>query len=249
MKYLVFLLALSLLLPVTSYAEYSTTSDTQYWEQKKIEQQKKSSETRQYYYDKYKSKWYDVSLLTPDLLDGTKTDESKFWETLKIVQNNHEVPSRREYVAKLQSRWYDISGFTEEIIFDSGKFWELVKKIESSTPKKTESTPVKTEYKEEIKKEYTQKTDAPKKDSTTQLPASFEKTKKLFIERIEKIPEDKKSIQLERLEKNIENQLKNARNKGNKILTLKLETLLQIVQDKRNSLEDDDDAIINNLFL
>ena len=46
---------------------------------------------RKEYYEKYKAKGYDLSLLTSDIMDGTKTDENKFWEALKQVQNINEI--------------------------------------------------------------------------------------------------------------------------------------------------------------
>jgi hypothetical protein len=81
------------------------------------------------YYDKYLAKGYDVSSIKP-YLDGATTSESEFWEALKKMQNNHEVPDRRAYVVKLAKYGYDVSGFTETVIWDSGKFWEMVKMVE-----------------------------------------------------------------------------------------------------------------------
>jgi hypothetical protein len=74
-----------------SDSSYTSSTDGAYWEAKKVETQNKSTQMRKEYYEKYKAKGYDLSLLTSDIMDGTKTDENKFWEALKQVQNINEI--------------------------------------------------------------------------------------------------------------------------------------------------------------
>jgi hypothetical protein len=94
-KLLLSIIVLSIASAVMSitHAESSTsyTSDTAYWEAKKADAQIKSTQMRKEYYEKYKSKGYDLSLLTTEIMDGTKTDENKFWEALRQVQNLNEM--------------------------------------------------------------------------------------------------------------------------------------------------------------
>lgn len=148
---------------------YETSKDTM------VSKQQASSTMRMEYYNKYLAKGYDVSSIK-EYLDGTTTTESEFWEALKKMQNNHEVPDRRSYVAKLEKYGYDVSAFTESVIWDSGKFWEMVKMVESGKkpvpevkkeeykkpePMKNEDykkvEPVKQEYKEEVMKKVEEK--------------------------------------------------------------------------------------------
>lgn len=210
-------------------------------------------------YEKYKTKGYDMSLMTDALLDATLTSESQFWEMMRKIQNIQEVQSRKEYLVKLASKGIDTSVFTDEILSDSVKFWAKVKLLEQEnqqryTEKKKEQEMQKnTQNNEEYKKAVEERKKAEEKKYSTEekknvtLPTSFERVKKLFIERIEKIPADKKEASLQRLQKNIEKQLESARKNSNTMLTMKLEVLLQIVKTKINT-EVDDETLVNSLF-
>lgn len=78
-----------------SDSSYSSSSDSTNWEAKKVETQNKSTQMRKEYYEKYKTKWYDVSLLTADVLDGSKTDESTFWKCSKKYKTSKKYQNER----------------------------------------------------------------------------------------------------------------------------------------------------------
>ena len=245
---------LSVVQAMSDSASYSS-SDASYWEQKKIEQQNKSTQMRKEYYEKYKAKWYDVSLITADLLDGSKTDESKFWEVLKKVQNLKEIPERKAYIEKLVSYGADASIFTEEIIQNSGKFWELVKSIEPELKAKQneqmyleQKKKEESKYKEELKKKE-QELKYKEEKKTIETPknnAIGDRIVKLFITRLEKVPADKLPATLNTLEVNIQKQLEIAKTKNSKVLITRLTTMLNIVQEKKSS--QDDESLIDTLF-
>ncbi len=232
-----------------SDSSYSSSTDSAYWESKKVESQNKSTQMRKEYYEKYKAKWYDMSLLTADLLDGTKTEESKFWDVLKKLQNQNEMQWRKDYVAKLNSKGIDISGFTEVVMYDSGKFWELANRLYSEYEKWVKQANT---YKEEKKyaeeKKYLEnkKTEDKKQDTKTSNP-NIEKAKKLFIQSLDKIPSDKQAVIYPRLEKNILRQMELAKKRNSKLLIQKLEAMLVTLRERMNN-EEDDNSIINSLF-
>lgn len=70
--------------------------------------------------------------------------------------------------------------------------------------------------------------------------ALSEKSKKLFLDRLDKIPEEKKAAELTRIKKQIEKQLAGAKglSNGNNLIARKLEAMLQIVQDEIDSPND-----------
>lgn len=224
------------------------------------EKQQASSNMRMQYYDKYLAKGYDVSSLKP-YLDGTTTTESEFWEALKVVQNNKEVPERKMYVEKLKSKGYDVSGFTEEIIMDSGKFWNMYKMVESGEkpmmePKKEmpknmepkKEMPMNVEPKNEMKKpEMTQKMEDKKSQSTPKISqAQAEKLKAAMKARIAKLPADTRDATLVKLEASITKSLDAARARNAKILIARYEVLLSVVQEEMNNV--DDEALVDALF-
>lgn len=105
-----FIIALLVLVGITQFtptqisAIESGSNDAAYYEAKKLEAQSASTKMRLEYYQKYKAKGYDMSLMTSDFLDASKTSESSFWEMLKKIQNTHEMVGRKEYVEKLRSK-------------------------------------------------------------------------------------------------------------------------------------------------
>lgn len=248
---MILLVAMTLIVhaPMTSaITDSASTSDSQYYEEKKLLEQKRSTEMRLEYYNKYKAKGYDVSLLTP-YLDASKTTETDFWNILKKVQNNHEVPGRREYVAKLQSKWYDISRFTEAIIWDSGKFWEMVKFIEyNTTPTAvaTKKEEMKTKI-EEKKTEVTKKVEEKKDEVKTKVSQSQnDRLKALMKARIAKLPADTRDATLMRLESTLTKAIASAQAKNAKMLAARYEALLSVVREEMNSV--DDETLISSLF-
>jgi hypothetical protein len=267
MKRVIFLLiASTLVLSYTAvFAETTSSSDAAYWEMKKVDQQNKSTQMRKEYYEKYKAKGYDMSLLTSDLLDATQTDEAKFWEALKKVQNAYEIPMRRAHLDKMKTSGIDVSGFTEEIIADSGKFWKMVDTLQRAYSSTKEQKPVVETKPIMYEKPYVETTkpmmndkpaqgtmnpekkpDDSGKNNSNSRPPLTEKARKLFIERLDKIPADKLEVTLTRLKDTINRQIETATKNSNTLIVAKLKALLQIVEEKMTT--GSDEALINSLF-
>jgi len=246
----IILTAIGASLLMTGAASTYAISDTTDYTEKQAYEQSKSSQMRLEYYNKYKAKGYDVSLLTTDILDGNKTGEDKFWYVLKQVQNNHEVPDRRNYVAKLKSYGYDVSGFTETVIWDSGKFWEMVKAVEAGKKVETKKEEVKKEeYKKvEVKKEEVKAKVEEKKTETVKKLAQSqaERLKVLMKARIAKLPTANRDATLARLEQALIKGIEAARAKNSTILAARYEVLLVVVQEEMNNI--DDEALIESIF-
>lgn len=142
----------------------------------------------------------------------------------------------------------DASIFTEEIIQNSGKFWELVKAIEPELKaKKKEQI-----YLDQKKKEQEKQQESKKKEQqelkykeekkAIEAPknnAIGDRIVKLFITRLEKVPADKLSDTLNILEVNIQKQLEIAKTKNSKVLISRLTIMLNIVQEKKASQDDE----------
>lgn len=120
-------------------ASSAMTQDSSYWQARKLEMQKKSSEMRVKKVAEMAAAGIDVSNVTGDLLDGTKTEESAFWEAAKAAMNAHEIESRKAYLEKLKAQGVDVSSITDDVIADGGKFWTAVKNLQkpSTEPKKS----------------------------------------------------------------------------------------------------------------
>lgn len=242
----ILLTALSASLLVTGTGSTYAISDSTDYAEKTVYEQSKSSQMRLEYYNKYKAKGYDVSSLEA-YLDGAKTTESQFWDALKQVQNNHEVPQRREYVAKLKANGYDVSGFTETVILDSGKFWEMIKMVEAGKKVITE-VKKETEKKVEAKKEEVKaKVEEKKTEVVTKvIQSQNDRLKALMKARIAKLPAESRDATLARLETALKSAIESARAKGAKALVSRYEVLLAVVQEEMNNI--DDEALINSLF-
>lgn len=115
-----------------SPSSYEQSQSGDYWEAKKAEMQKKSSEMRAKKVAELKEKGLDVSSITPELLDATKTDEGKFWDAVKKIMNAHEIEARRAFLEKLKTQGVDVSSITEDVIADGSKFWDAVKKLQKT---------------------------------------------------------------------------------------------------------------------
>lgn len=208
----------------------------------------KQTQMRMEYYNTYKAKGYDVSLLTADILNPQKTEESQFWEVFKQVKNNYEIPQRREYVAKLKSYGYNVSAFTETIIVDGTGFWDIVKYIESKkkpevvTPVKPVEVTVAPEKKGEEKKGEEKKVESTRKISQTQE----KRLVTLMKNRIAKIQESSRSATLTRLEQALINAIESARTRKNTLLIARYEILLAVVQEEIGNT--DDELLVESLF-
>jgi len=216
--------------------------------------QTESNNMRLEYYNKYKGKGYNVSLLDA-YLDSSRTTDSQFWEALKQVQNNHEVPDRRAYVAKLKNYGYDVSGFSEAVIWDSGRFWDMVRMVESGKKPAIETK------KEEVKKEEVKKVET-KKEEVKKVEEKKEEVKKpvvralstaqqnnlarLMRARIARIPEASRAPILERLETALTQSIARAEERGNGLLVARYSVLLRVVQEEMQSV--DDESLIESLF-
>lgn len=115
-----------------SPSSYEQSQSGDSWEAKKAEMQKKSSEMRAKKVAELKEKGLDVSSITPELLDATKTDEGKFWDAVKKIMNAHEIEARRAFLEKLKAQGVDVSSITEDVIADGSKFWDAVKKLQKT---------------------------------------------------------------------------------------------------------------------
>jgi hypothetical protein len=110
----------------------SSMNSSEYWAEKKVQIEQRSTEMRKAKYSELQSKWVDVSTLTSDILDASKIEEWIFWDTLKKIQQAQEIKSRTEFLIKLANQSVDTSQFTDEVIADGQKFWDLVKKLQST---------------------------------------------------------------------------------------------------------------------
>ena len=202
-----------------------------------------SSAMRLEYYNKYKAKGYDVSSLKP-FLDGSTTSESQFWDALKQMQNNHEIKDRRAYVTKLQDKGYDVSGFTETVMWDSGKFWEMVKMVESG--KKSNSNIQKEEYKKDEKMKYTPEKEKPTHKIKVISQAQREKLRATMLARIAKIPESQRQATLVNLETKLVKVIESSRKNNAKLLAARYEVLLEVVREEMDNI--DDEVVVESLF-
>jgi hypothetical protein len=251
-KILLVLLSFCLTGSISSWYALSewSSSDAAYYEQKKLAGQDASTKMRSEYYQKYKEKWgYDLSILTPEILDGRLTNESQFWEALKKMQNLKEIPERKIYAEKLIKYGADASDFSENTIADSGKFWEMYKKWEwvlksnTSLPEKKEVNDTPTKKEIEAPK-YVQQEQ--KSLQQGQKPQVQDRAIKLFTTRLDKVPSDKLASTLIALQKNIKKQMEIASKKGSKLTISRLEQMLRIVEERMES--DSDEAMIESLF-
>jgi len=208
------------------------------------------------YFNQYKAKGYDMAPLA-DYLDASKTSDGQFWDAFKVIKDKKEIPDRRAHVAKLQSMGYNVSGFSEAVILDSGKFWEMVKSVEAG--KKTEVK--KEEYKkEEVKKEEYKKEEVKKvietkkeevktkvEEKKVQITNSqTTRLKSLMKTRISRLPVDTRDVTLARLETALKTSIESANKRGAKLLAARYEILLSVVQEEISNI--DDEALINGLF-
>jgi len=118
--------------------------DTAYWMEKKLEQQRKSTEIRKQKLEEMRSKGVDVSGISEDVLDASKTDEKVFWDTMKKAMQVKDAANRKKVVEELQKAGLDTNSLNSDAldpaITDEGKFWSMVKAIkETKMQKKYES--------------------------------------------------------------------------------------------------------------
>ena len=83
-----------------------------------------------------KAQGYDVSGLTPDILDATKTDGATFWNIVKAAQQSKESQDRQKKYQELKAKGYDVSLLTPEILdanqTDGPTFWDTVKTVQEA---------------------------------------------------------------------------------------------------------------------
>lgn len=236
------------------HAEYETKPDMdsqtmhdgsyekEYWEAKKAEMQKKSSEMRAKKVAELQAKGLDVSSITPELLDATKTDEGKFWEALKKIMNAHELEARKAFLEKLKSQGVDVSSITDDVLADGTKFWEAVKKLQ-----KAQSGEYEKKYEE---KKYEEKKREDKKPPAIVQKANplSPKLRKTLETKLRAIPDDKKDEFYQRAKAILAAHVEKAKTAGNTKLVAKLEAILAIVEDIVGPGDSEDSAIIDAIF-
>jgi hypothetical protein len=111
-------------------------NDAAFWEQKKLEMQQKSTEMRKKKIEELKAKGVDVSSISADLLDATKTDEAAFWEAMKKIMQGEQAKMRQKLAEELAKGGYDTSTLTADMLdpskTDEPTFWNAVKAIKES---------------------------------------------------------------------------------------------------------------------
>ena len=226
-------------------------NEKEYWEAKKAEMQKKSSEMRAKKVAELKAKGVDVSSITPELLDAAKTDEGKFWEALKKIMNAHELESRKEFLEKLKAQGIDVSSITDDVLADGAKFWEAVKKLQKAKAgeyeKKHEEKKKYEEekWKHEEKKKYEDR--KPPVVSPTANPLS-PKLRKTLETKLRAIPDEKKAEFYERAKAILTAHIEKATAAKNTKLVAKLQAILAIVEDITGPGDAEDSAIIDAIF-
>lgn len=177
------------------------------------------------------------------------------------------MADRKAYVEKYRQKGMDVSGFTDAVMNDSGKFWELVKKLQTAYEQieKEKYMKEKDEKRALEEKKYLEAKESKKIAETTKTttdtaetkekkmttkaqdrPALSEKARKALQDRLDKIPEEKRATLLPRMLKNAEAQLAKAEEKGSKLLIRKLEAIVEIIKEEMES--DDDDSLLDSIF-
>lgn len=238
------------------------------WEAKKLEKQKRSTEMRQNTYSMMKEKGYDVSSLTDELLDGSKTDESQFWMALEKIKKAKDGENRSKIAKELSLAGRDTSKLTEEILdpykTEERVFWEVVKAI------KSDGQPVPSEQNQ------TKPTLSPnqKPDSSNRSPnmreaagrmenrsdrSNMEQAQKAFalskaareklITTLKAVSEEKKAATLDAMRAKIKKQMETAKSKKQKLTYQKLEETLRIAEEYLQTQEDEmsDDELIKQI--
>lgn len=111
-------------------------SQNDYWAERKMEEQRKSTEMRKSKYAEMKAKGYDMSAVNSDVLDAAKTDESAFWNAMKGAMSTKDASNRQNIANELKKNGFDTSLLTADALnpakTDEGAFWKLVKVIKES---------------------------------------------------------------------------------------------------------------------
>lgn len=215
--------------------EETMEKDGQYWENQKIEKQKKSTEMRNKLYAELKAKGYDVSSLSSDLLDAAKTDESAFWEAVKAIKEKAQAAQKAEWEKKKAQEKAE---------------WEKKQEEKKSEWEKKQSEQ-KAEYEKkqaEKKAEYEKKELERKKNVPVQKDALSPKLRKSLETQLRAIPEEKKAEFYERAKTNLTALIEKAKNAGNSKLVAKLEAVLKIVEDIVAPVSSEDSEILDALF-
>lgn len=219
-----------------SPSSYEQSQSGDSWEAKKAEMQKKSSEMRAKKVAELKEKGLDVSSITPELLDATKTDEGKFWDAVKKIMNAHEIEARRAFLEKLKTQGVDVSSITEDVIADGSKFWDAVKKLQKTGSGSMSGNGA---SKREDKK--------PPVIMQKANPLS-PKLRKSLETKLRAIPDDKKDEFYQRAKTVLAAQIEKAKEANKPKLVAKLEAVMAIVEDVIGPADSEDSAIIDAIF-
>lgn len=268
----------------TSFAQYQENSDSsQYnnpnsswnqssqnqenWEQKKLEKQKRSTEMRQNTYAMMKEKGYDVSSLSDDLLDGSKTDESEFWMALEKIKKAKDGENRAKIAKELSLAGHDTSKLTNEILdpytTEERVFWEVVKTVKDnegvSQARPRQPKPMEMQVQRSESNENRNTFGASKNPNAEwgksgerqeQKPSVLSKAaREKLIKTLTAISEEKKAATLETMRAKIQKQMEVAKSKKQKLTYRKLEETLRITEEYLQTEENEmsDDELINQI--
>lgn len=199
----------------------TTMSQNDYWAERKMEEQRKSTEMRKSKYTEMKAKGYDMSTVNSDVLDAAKTDESAFWNAMRGVMATKDASNRQNIANELKKNGFDTSLLTTDALnpakTDEGAFWKLVKVIKESREKVQVPN---------VRKE---------------KPALSEKTRNYLIKKFEAIPESRKETYYVTAKANLEAQLNKANLNKNTRLAKKLTETLEILEYILGSDESEDE--------
>lgn len=225
---------------------YSTqTQDSSYWEAKKLEMQKRSSEMRVKKVAEMKAKGVDVSTLTGDLLDGTKTEESEFWAAAKSAMNAHEIVSRKQHLEKLKSQGVDVSSITEDVIADGSRFWPAVKKLmegqQAQMQERKKNVPTN-------RANENRQGNGELREQNAGTNVLSPKLRKQLETKLRAIPDEKKAAFYEHAKTVIAAQVEKAKEANKPKLVAKLNAILAVIEDVIGPASTEDSDIMNTIF-
>lgn len=229
----------------------STMSQGDYWAERKIEEQRKSTEMRKTKYAEMKAKGYDMSSVSSDVLDASKTDESAFWNAMKVAMAAKDASNRKNTAYELKKNGFDTSSLTDDVlnpkITDEGAFWKIVKGIkEAREIEFKNSKPVHTEYSDSKKHTDAKMVNEEKKQVQVpnvrkDKPALTEKMRANLVKRFNAVPESRKEAYYTTAKANLEAQLNKANMSKNTRLAKKLMETLEILEYILGSNESEDE--------
>lgn len=210
------------------------TDEGKFWDALKKVQNAYEMNDRKAYVEKFKSKGIDVSGFTDDIMN----DSGKFWELVKKLQSNYEQAQNASWMKQKEEK-NALEAKQKEAYLK-----EKEAKMKSEEARKEAMNSLKKEWTNSGTKIDTMNTQNKTQNATT---TALDRAKKLFIERLDKVPEDEQEDVFAKLEKNISKQLETARKRNSKATIMKLEAFLEILTE-RMDWAIDDESLVNSLF-